>query len=197
MAEIPDRISPLDGLFEPGDFGAVTNSPGVEYSQRLCGALVQVQAWPGTTGKVEAVLKQVLGLPVPKARLAHMKDETILMSTGPGRWLVDDEMEGLEEKLRKALPSDLGALTGLTHARVVISVSGEKAEWVLSSGIAMDFHVNAFPGGGVQLGHHHEIGVTIHRLGANHFELYAFTSLAHGLWHWLTHAGAEVGYRVT
>lgn len=178
MANSVEKVSPLQDLAMPH-----VGSGNVVLSERLCESLVQVQAWPDTVGDVEGVLTK-------------LKDVTI-MPSGPGRWLIDAAVESLEPKLRKSIPAELGAVTGLTHARVVVSVSGEKATWVLASGIALDFHLDAFPVGSTQLSHHHEIGLTIHRTGEDSFELYAFTSLVRGLWHWLETASAEVGYSVT
>lgn len=76
-------------------------------------------------------------------------------------------------------------------------VSGPKAAWLLATGIGLDFAEQAFPAGTAQLTHHHEIGLTIHRLDVHTFELYGFTSYARGLWHWLTTTAIEVGYEVT
>ena len=177
MANSVEKISPLHDLAVPH-----VGSDKVVLSERLCESLVQVQAWPDTVGDVQAALSK-------------LKDVT-LMASGPGRWLVEAPTEGLEQKLRKSIPAEVGAVTGLTHARVVVSVSGEKASWVLASGIALDFHLAAFPVGTTQLSHHHEIGLTIHRISEDSFELYAFTSLVRGLWHWLETASAEVGYSV-
>ena len=151
-------------------------------SERLCDSLVQVQAWPETVGKVESVLVKL--------------SDVTRMASGPGRWLIEAPTAGLEQKLRKSIPAELGAVTGLTHGRVVVSVSGEKASWVLASGIALDFHPDAFPVGSTQLSHHHEIGLTIHRTGEHSFDLYVFTSLVRSFWRWLETASNEVGYSV-
>ncbi|MEM8750698.1 MAG: sarcosine oxidase subunit gamma family protein [Pseudomonadota bacterium] len=195
MADRPERISPLHAVAEPGVYGANTDAPQVELSERLCGSLVQVQAWPDTAAEVEKRFAKELG--VKPGKLGVTKGDVIIMPTGPGRWLIDHEDEGLEARLRKAVPVDLAAVTGLTHARVVVSLNGPKAAWVMASGVALDFDLSAFPVGGVQVSHHHEIGLTIHRTREDGFDLYGFTSYALGLWHWATHASAEVGYRVS
>ena len=177
MAKSVEKTSPLANLATPH-----VGSDQVVLSERLCESLVQVQAWPDTVGEVEATL-------------GKLKDVT-QMPSGPGRWLVEAPTAGLEAKLRKSIPTEMGAVTGLTHGRVVVNISGEKASWVLSSGIALDFHADAFPVGTTKLTHHHEIGLTIHRVAENSFDLYVFTSLVRGLWHWLETACAETGYSV-
>ena len=194
MVDAPDRISPLHDLAMPRVAEGIAN---VELSERLCGSLVQVQAWPDTLEKAAKAIERSVGIVPEKAQVAVTKDDTVVMPSGPGRWLIDAELENLEEKLRNAINAKIGTVTGLTHARVVVSISGEKASWVLASGIAVDFDLAAFPVGDVRLAHHHEIGLTIHRTGEESFDLYVFTSFARAFWNWITRASAEVGYSVS
>ncbi|MEE9313475.1 MAG: sarcosine oxidase subunit gamma family protein [Rhizobiaceae bacterium] len=183
MANSPDRLSPLDELAMPV---ASEGKTGVELSERLCGSLIQVQAWPKTITKTKAAITKIT-----KKRAA------VVMEVGPGRWLIDDDGEELEEELRGAVNSKMGAVTGLTHGRVVVGISGSKATWVLASGIALDFDLSAFAVGETQVSHHHEIGVTIHRTGVDSFDLYVFTSYARALWGWIEKASREVGYSIS
>lgn len=178
MVNSADKLSPLHQLAMPR-----AGSDKVVLSERLCDSLVQVQAWPDTVSKVEDL--------VGKAT-ANM----IVMPTGPGRWLIEGHEEGLENLLRGKINTDLAAITGLTHARVVVSISGDKASWVLASGVALDFDPSAFPVGTTQVSHHHEIGLTIHRTGEHSFDLYVFTSLVRGFWHWIEKASAEPGFSI-
>ena len=182
MDNFPDRISPLEELAMPF---AGEGQVGVVICERICGSLIQVQAWPNTTSNIKSLLKKNLN-----------QADVILMETGPARWLIDDDVAGLENKLRKLISAKSGAITSLTHARVVVNISGPKAEWIMASGVALDFCADAFPVGSTQLCHHHEIGLTIHRTGEESFDLYVFTSFARAFWGWLTRASAEVGYSV-
>ena len=116
------------------------------------------------------------------------------MPTGPGRYLIEDESEDLEARLRREIDASVGAVTGLTHGRTVVRIAGQKASWVLATGIAIDFDLSAFPVGEVRLTHHHEIGLTIHRTAKDVFELYVFTSFARAFWTWITTASQEIGY---
>ncbi len=178
MASPPEKLSPLHDLAVP-----LSGEGAVELSERLCDSLVQVQAWPGSVAEVEGQLNSLNG-------------GLTIMATGPGRWLIESHQEGLEEELRSRIGADAGAVTGLTHARVVVSIAGDKAQWVLASGIALDFSDGAFPVGSTQVSHHHEIGLTIHRTGEQSFDLYVFSSLVRSFWNWISRASAEVGYRV-
>jgi len=193
-----ERVSPLTPVLVPGSYGQLTDGAGVHLSSRLCSSLVQVQAWPDTWNEVQKALKDHFGIGLPEKRHAVVSRKGAhVMPTGPGRVLIDSDQVELEGKLRSKVSSDMGAVTGLTHSRVVLTVSGPKAAWLLATGIGLDFAQSAFPVGEARLTHHHEIGLTVHRLDGETFELYAFTSYARGLWHWLTQAAAEVGYEVT
>jgi len=194
VVDRPDRISPLHDL-------AVPKQPengvfGVELSERLCDSLVQVQAWPKTLPRLRRAITQVTGVKPKSGQAVGAKDEILIMPTGPGRYLLEDGSEDLEARLREAIGSDIGAVTGLTHGRVVVTIQGEKAAWVLATGIAIDFHPAAFPVGEVLLTHHHETGLCIHRTREDAFELYVFTSFARSFWGWITRAADEVGYCV-
>ena len=91
---------------------AASGEAGIALSERLPGSFVQVQAWPDTVAKAAKVLDKLAG------------EGVTIMSAGPGRWLIESDEAGLEESLRKSLKADIAAVTGLTHARVVFTVSG-------------------------------------------------------------------------
>ncbi|MEM9732297.1 MAG: sarcosine oxidase subunit gamma family protein [Pseudomonadota bacterium] len=185
MADLPEPKSPLHKLAVPDTFGVGNDKAiGVTLEDRLASSLVQVQAWPETLAKVEKAIAKETG-----------KDDRI-MPSGPGRWLIEADEEGLEDKLRGAIGTQWGAVTDLTHGRVVVTISGEKATWVLASGFALDFSLKTFPVGATRLSHHHELNATLFRTGESSFDLYVFTSYAGGFWHWITNAAREVGYEV-
>ena len=191
-----DRVSPLADLAVPGEYGALAARPGVTLSEDMCGSLVQISSWPDTVDASKAGMKKILKTDVADGNSATTGNDYTIMPTGPGRWLVHSDSDDLEPKLRAALKPEVGSVTALTHGRIVVTVAGEKAAWLLATGVALDFHTDSFPVGTVQVSSHHEIGLTIHRCAENQFDLYLFTSFARSFWQWLTRAAAEVGYRV-
>lgn len=197
MSERPEKVSPLAAIIEPGTFGNRAKGAGVELSERMPSALVQVQAWPETEDAARKAIEKTCGRSPAEARFGVQRGDTIaIMPTGPGRWLIEAEDEELEGKLREAVGSD-GAVTGLCNARLVITVEGPKANFVLASGFALDFHKDAFPSGEARQTRHHEITVTIARVEKQTFDLYIASSFARSFWTWLTTASSEVSYEVS
>jgi len=194
-----DRISPLDGLLTKGRYGRqATSETPVELviSSRMCTGLVQVNAWPKTDKKLKTTLKKITSLSLADGNLSPSNDNFTIMPIGPGRYLIEAGIDGLEQQLRDKVSVNTGAVIGLTHARVVITISGEKATWVLSKGIAIDFSLQAFPPGTSIVTTHHDIGLTIRRVDDVTFDLLVFTSLAQSFWQWLDRAASEVGYEI-
>ncbi|MEN0040326.1 MAG: hypothetical protein AAF764_03210 [Pseudomonadota bacterium] len=179
----PDPVSPIGDAAMPR---AASGNAGITLSERLPGSFVQVQAWPDTVAKTQAAIDK------------HAGEGVTTMPVGPGRWQIESDAPGLEEALRKALKPEVAAVTGLTHARVVITASGPKVDWVLASGIALDFAM--MDEGAVALTSHHGIPITLHRLPdqgeARTYDLYVTSSYARDFWDWLIRAGEEVGLAV-
>ncbi len=193
-----DLVSPLAGVVLPGTYGRIIDEiagPGVHLGHRICTSLVQVKAWPNTLENVTKTLEKLTGLSVRDGAPAN--DDFTILPTGPGRFLIESQDTALEQSLRKAVPPEKGAVTGLSHARVVVCISGPKAEWVLSKGIAVDFSLAAFPVATALVTSHHEIGLTIRRVDGQSFDLYLFTSFARSFWAWLEKAAGDVGFEVS
>ncbi len=194
-----EAVSPLDRLALPGRYGRVPVDEApvdVSLSARTCASLVQLTCWPDGQDQAVGELEKLTGLKIAAGNGSPESDQFTIMPVGPGRYLIEGTGEGLEDELRQVIPVETGAVTGLSHGRVVVSVVGPKAEWVLSKGIAVDFSQAAFPFATSVVTSHHSIGLTIRRTGETSFDLYVFTSLARSFWSWLESAAGETGYEV-
>ena len=191
-----EKTSPLAAVLEPGTFGREANSPGVLLQEREIISLVQLTHWADTAKAAEKVVKSICKLNLPAGYSTAENENHCILPIGPGRYLIEGEDAGLEASLRKKIADATGSITGLSHGRIVIQISGSRATWVLAKGFALDFHLDGFPVGTAQASNHHDIGVTIRRIDEETFELYVMTSFARSFWHWLTSAAAEVGYEV-
>jgi len=192
-----DMVSPLATVAMPGRYGrmdASNDAACVMLGHRMCASLVQITTWPDSLKQVMTALTKLTKLPVGAA--APSNDHYTVIPTAPGRFIVEAQATGAEALLRKAIKPEKGAITGLSHARVAVTISGKKAEWVLSKGIAVDFSLAAFPIDTSIVTSHHEVGLTIRRTDEQSFDLYVFTSFARSFWTWLEKAADEVGYEV-
>src|SRR4029077_8987860 len=96
----------------------------------------------------------------------------------PGRFLVEDQAEGLADAFAKIVTSQTGTVADLSHGRTALRISGSRAEWVLSKFFAIDFAEPAFPTGSGISTVHHDVFAQIQRTGSDQFDLYVFRSFA-------------------
>lgn len=191
-----DLLSPLQGHSEP-QVVSPQGQPGVVLTERRIASLVQVAAWPDTLSHVAQAIATVTHCAMPERPSGSTaREATAIMAIGPGRYLIESDDPNLAQKLTAAIGADLGAVTDLSHARSAIRISGPKATWVLSKGLAIDLHPEAFPSQDVAQSAIHEVGVLVRRLSEDSFDLYVFRGFALSFWEWLTEAAAETGYRV-
>ncbi len=194
-----EKTSPLDGLLKSGHHGRPANSDApadLKISHRTCESLVQVTAWPKTGKGIVTTLEKMTHLSLEGGNSSPANEDFTIMPTGPGKYLIEAQSGDAIGQFQKKVLAEKGAVTDLTHARVVIRISGDQAMWVLAKGIAIDFSLQAFPVATSRNSAHHQIGLTIRRVNENAFDLFVFTSLARSFWHWLDRAAKEVGYEI-
>jgi sarcosine oxidase subunit gamma len=155
-------LSPLAGHV----FAAM---PEVALRERPLGSFVQVAAWPGVA--VDDLL-----------RAADLGDgDGDILDGGPGARLVAGAAPDLFRRLDAAVPAERGAVTDLSHGRVLLELSGPRSAWVLSKGVQMDLHRRAFPVGRSALTTFGAVGLLLHRRGAELWDLYTYGGLARSL----------------
>ena len=192
-------ISPLSGHTEAAIVGA--GAAGVTLTERQLVSLVQVAAWPDTVEQVTDSVASLAGCAPPQGPSGSSGGpEGAILAIAPGRLLVESRDPRLAlllaEQISPESGTQLGAVTDLSHARIAIRISGPKAAWILSKGMAIDFHPAVFPPMKVAQSAIHEVGVVVRRLSPESFDLYVYRGFALSFWEWLTEAAAETGYRV-
>jgi len=192
-----DAVSPLRGHNEARIVQHGADGPGVTLTERRLVSLVQVAAWPDTAEQVADRLASLLGCAPPQAHDGSSGEASgALLSLAPGRWLVESGDPRFAARLGGQIGPHLGAVTDLSHARIVIRITGPEAARVLAKGLALDLHPGAFPPMKVAQSAIHEVGVILRRLSAESFDLYVYRGFALSFWEWLTEAAGETGYRV-
>jgi heterotetrameric sarcosine oxidase gamma subunit len=160
--------------------------------------LVMLAAFPDTLPDLERVTRPLLGIDLPTdVGSAVTAGGRTIMKTGPEHFYVTMQSAGdLTASLRAAVGPSEGAVTPLTHSRTRIFIEGAAARQVLSMGIPLDFHPQAFPVNRFALTGLHHTPFLVHRSGAERYELYALRSFALWTWEWLTDAALQFGYEI-
>jgi heterotetrameric sarcosine oxidase gamma subunit len=191
--------TPLDGLVEPGRFGAATIKPGLIIEERTDLALATLIARRGEMQNLRRAITAEFGLALPERSHVVTKDGVFFAGIGIGKWIAAAEgasAMGYVAKLRNRL-TGLASIADQSDGRVVLRLSGERVREVLATGIALDLHPRKFKTGDIASTIISQMGVQIQQLDDQPtFQLIAFRSFAGSLLSWLTKSAAKFGYEI-
>jgi len=193
---MPERRSALAECLKPGVYGAEAAGARLAISEVRDLAMVQVAAFDSAAATT--AIAEATGAAAPSERHGvGAAGHTRVLWTGPGRWLVvEPESRDLASLLAERCPSEVAAITDLSHARTVIRLDGGAARSVLAKLCTLDFDPPAFPAGTcaqTQLG---QIGALIDCSEADSFDIAVYRAFAVSAWEMLTDAALEFGYQV-
>jgi len=188
----------------PGTTSHPTRSGQVQVHLRVqtLANVTQISTWSAGIGALSSALHRALDCEAPlhTGQLAHCALGT-LMRSGPFEFLLigqdDQAPSDRVALLRQHVGADIGSVLDLSHARVRVSVQGEKAVDTLSKLYALDFRPAAFAKDSFALTGHHHIPCLLHRLDAQHFHAYFFSTYARGQVGLLEDAALEFGVTLT
>ncbi len=136
-----------------------------------------------------------LGFPIPTAPLTStLADQAACLWLGPDEWLLlcpADLAEPAAEALGEALQGTHHAVVDVSHRLVTLRLGGPAAAEALAAGCPLDLHLSVFPPGSVARSLLGKVGITLHRLDANRFELHVDRSFAEYVWLFLAQAAQE------
>jgi sarcosine oxidase subunit gamma len=174
--------------------GAPAAGGRLSLSEVRGGSILQVQAWPETAEIVRRVISAELGgADAPAVGKAIAVSGVTVAAVAPGRYLIAADASDLPQRFECALPSEYGAVTDISHGRVILKLEGEAAGDVLSTSVALDLDATVFPPGRVVQTMIHHVDVVIHRRSDTHFELWVLRSFAESLAEWLLDQGVPFG----
>ena len=158
-----------------------------------------ISTWMGGTQALCAALGQALAatdlfpLPASTGQTAQCP-LGLLLRTGPHEFmLIGSGTADRLDALRAHITPDIGALLDLSHARCRVHIEGPHAVATLGKLFALDFRDAAFSVGQLQLSGHHHLPCSLHRLGADSFDMYLLSTYAHGQLESLWDAALEYG----
>ncbi|MEO5692499.1 MAG: sarcosine oxidase subunit gamma family protein [Usitatibacter sp.] len=158
-------------------------------------AMVQVSTWPDSDAAARSCIAGVVGLELPPgANTAAMDGPNRILWLGPHRWLVVAPLapdRDLAAELAAGLPPAIAAVVDVGAGRQVLQVSGSRTRDLLAKELPIDLHPSAFPVGHCVQGSMAHVGVLIHALAANTFDIFVYRAFARHLREMLEDAATE------
>lgn len=197
--------SPFEG-HEKGEFKSSQCQVNVSLNAGFVSSLTLLGTWNGAGAQLTQKISAMLGLDAPAKTgdvvyLANPVQPSVLMRVGPEElWLLEAKSGDQSSYWRAQLPADAATITDLSHARCVIRVKSQNANFelcqMLNKLYALDFRLSHFPIGQVKHTGHHHVPVLLHRLSEQEFDVYAMTTYAYETLHNLYDAALEYGVNV-
>lgn len=194
-----DIRSPLDRALVAGPYGA-QGEAGVSLTEIRNFDLVQVMARRGKAGEMIAAAKARFGAAAPETpKAVSIADATVIWS-GPDQFFVLSKGGKHSIEALASVFAGSASLSDQSHARALISISGDKARAMLAKLSSIDLHPDVFGVGAAAATSMDHTSVTLwrgdDRNGQAVFNLLVFATFAESLWHTILDSAAEHGVTI-
>jgi len=190
-------ISPLENVLKKGLYGDYEDKDEdkltkVKEIKNLL--IVQIVQYKNSTSQIKETSIDSLSLPHETLKVNSNNDSRILWC-GPKNWLLVSKKKNLLQIVQKSFSENNFAVTDLSHSRAIIEIEGENSKEILKKGCPFNFNelkknncVNSVFNG---------ITVTIDMIddNPNAVRLFALRSFGESLYHSITDACLEDGYK--
>jgi heterotetrameric sarcosine oxidase gamma subunit len=168
---------------------------GVVLHTATLASVVQISTWPAGIDALRLALGAAfMGEPPQTPGDTVQTPAGLLMHTGPEEFLlVSEQAPQTVASLRRHVLPDIGSVTDLSHARCRIRIEGGRCAETLGKLFALDLRASAFPPGECRMTGHHHVPCLLHRLEANRFDAFVFTTYAFDQLATLIDAALEYG----
>ena len=190
-------ISALENIYEKGFFGdyeGKNENKLIKIQERKNLLIVQIVQYKNTSSSTKDIKIDGLNLNDEVLKISRNNDTRILWS-GPKNWLLVSTKKDLLKTIHQSFKETEFAITDLSHSRAIIELDGENSKEILKKGCPFNFNelkkdncVNSVFNG---------ITITIDMIddNPNTVRLFALRSFGESLYHSITDACLEDGYK--
>ena len=190
-------ISALENIHNKGLFGdheGKNETELLKIFERKNLLIVQIVQFKNSSSSIKEINIDGLNF-VDEAQKVSSNKDTRILWCGPKNWLLTSKKKDLIETIQKTFNESDFAITDLSHSRAIIELEGENSKEVLKKGCPFNFNelkkdncVNSVFNG---------IKITIDMIDdeTNKVRLFALRSFGQSLYHSITDACLEFGYK--
>ena len=191
-------ISPLKNVLKKGvygDYEAKNDEELIKIKEITNLLIIQIVQYKNSSLQTKDLSIDNLDFPIEALQIKSNKDTRILWS-GPKNWLLISKKKELLNIVNKLFKESDFAVTDLSHSRAVIELEGKSSKEILKKGCPFNFNelkknncVNSVFNG---------ITITIDMTSdsPNNLRLFSLRSFGESLYHGITDACLEQGYKV-
>ena len=190
-------ISALENIHNKGLFGdheGKNETELLKIFERKNLLIVQIVQFKNSSSSIKEINIDGLNF-IDKAQKVSSNNDTRILWCGPKNWLLTSKKKDLIKTIQKTFNESDFAITDLSHSRAIIELEGENSKEVLKKGCPFNFNelkkdncVNSVFNG---------ITITIDMIDdeTNKVRLFALRSFGQSLYHSITDACLEFGYK--
>ena len=190
-------ISALENIHNKGLFGDYEDKNETELLkifERKNLLIVQIVQFKNSSSSIKEINIDGLNF-INEPQKVSSNNDTRILWCGPKNWLLTSKKKDLIKTIQKTFNESDFAITDLSHSRAIIELEGENSKEVLKKGCPFNFNelkkdncVNSVFNG---------ITITIDMIDdkTNKVRLFALRSFGQSLYHSITDACLEFGYK--
>ena len=190
-------ISALENVYEKGLFGDYEDKNEnqlIKIQERKNLLIVQIVQYKNSSVLIKEIDIDGLNLTNEVLKVSS-NSETRILWCGPKNWLLVSTKKDLLTTIKQSLKEMDFAVTDLSHSRAIIELDGENSKEVLKKGCPFNF--NELKKNNCVNSVFHGITITVDMIddNPNKIRLFALRSFGESLYHSITDASLEFGYK--